>query len=93
METPHKKMKSHQVLELLLARMETMQEEMRSDREEMRADRKADCEKWKAWREEMDASHKEMVAEIKPETDVKMMAFREMMEAYLDKANLSVQET
>jgi hypothetical protein len=46
----------------------------------------------KAWREElaamrekMDAGHKEMVAEIKTETDVKTMACRETTETRLEK--------
>jgi hypothetical protein len=38
----------------------------------------------------MAASHKEMVAEIKPETDVKTMACGETMEARLEKGLTSV---
>jgi hypothetical protein len=54
--------------------------------EEMSADTKARLEEiaamtnkiWKAWREMRNASHKDTVAENKPETEVKTMACQEM---------------
>jgi hypothetical protein len=55
-------MGSQQIIGLLLA---------------MRAETKAWREEKTAMREMMDASHKEIVAEIKPEIDVKTMACRE----------------
>jgi hypothetical protein len=54
---------------------------MATRREEMAATReKADAD-WRAWREKMDASHKETVAELEPKNDEETLACREVTEA------------
>jgi hypothetical protein len=54
---------------------------MKMLKEIMQKKAEADIE---AWREKMYASHKEMAAEIKPETDMKKMVCRETTEARLE---------
>jgi hypothetical protein len=94
LKTQHtKKMESQQMMELLLkeiragqGKADAMREEIRTHQTKAEAghrellakledDRQAD---WKAWREEMAASHKETVAETKSEMDVEMIACQEM---------------
>jgi hypothetical protein len=78
-------MNTQQLLELLLARMETMQVKADADREERKADRR---ELKEMMMKLMDTSHKEMVAEQKPERDMETMACRETMEAHLEEEEM-----
>jgi hypothetical protein len=78
------------VLELLLARMETMQVKADADREERKADR-SDLKEMMM--KMMGTSHMEMVAENKPERDTKTMTCRETREVHLEEKEPTSVET
>jgi hypothetical protein len=76
-----------QMLERLLAGQEEMIANSKAWREEMAAERRARTE---ATRKRTDAKHEGMVAETKPERDIKTMACQEMEEHLEEKEPTSV---
>jgi hypothetical protein len=63
------------------AEWEDRRKRMAGRREEMAAIREKVDADWRAWREKMDASLKETVAELEPKNDEETLAYREATEA------------
>jgi hypothetical protein len=70
-------MDSQQMMELLLTEMRAWGEKIAARTEVIKA-------RTKAVRENMGTSHKEIVAEVKPERDAESMACQETMEVHLE---------